>query len=173
MSRINSDAILNMLWNRLSGLALPTVPCILGPFKVHHVLCDWGASMNILPKILYDYLDEDPLVPTPYQLWLPDSVILQPYRIAKDVLIVFQDSSTLVDFMVVDKRDSNLQEKSGKLSKIPSHLNLHKTEFSWDHLYARIWVTIQIKEFDFELQTLQYFMHNPNLQGFHSSFQNT
>jgi predicted DNA-binding ribbon-helix-helix protein len=27
--------------------------------------------------------------------------MMQPYRIAKDVLIEFQDSSTLVDFMVV------------------------------------------------------------------------
>jgi hypothetical protein len=36
------------------------------------------------------------------------------------------------------KRDLNLPEKSGKFSKIPSLLNLHKTEFSWDHLYARI-----------------------------------
>jgi hypothetical protein len=36
------------------------------------------------------------------------------------------------------KRDSNLQEKSGKFSKICSRLNLLKTEFSWDHLYARI-----------------------------------
>jgi hypothetical protein len=40
MSRISSDTILDMLWNRLSGLALPTVPCILGPFKVHHALCN-------------------------------------------------------------------------------------------------------------------------------------
>jgi hypothetical protein len=40
MSRINSDAILNKLQNRLSGLALPRVPCILGPFKVHHALYD-------------------------------------------------------------------------------------------------------------------------------------
>jgi hypothetical protein len=56
------------LRNRLSGPALPTVPCIMGPFKVHHALCDWGASMNNLPKTVYDYLDEDPLVPTPHQL---------------------------------------------------------------------------------------------------------
>jgi hypothetical protein len=28
--------------------------------------------------------------------------MMQPYRIAKDVLIEFQDSSTLVDFKVVD-----------------------------------------------------------------------
>jgi hypothetical protein len=68
MSKISNDAILDKLRHRLSKLALPTVPCILGPFKVHHVLCDWGASMIILPKIVYDCLDEDSLVPTPHQL---------------------------------------------------------------------------------------------------------
>jgi hypothetical protein len=72
------------------------------PFKVHHVLWDWGANMNILPKVVYDYLDEDPSVPTPHQLQLVDSAIMQPYGIAKDVLIEFQDSSTLVDFIVMD-----------------------------------------------------------------------
>jgi hypothetical protein len=64
ISRIRSDAILDKLWNRLRRPALPIVPCIWGPFKVHDALCDWGASMNILPKMVYDYLDEDPLVPT-------------------------------------------------------------------------------------------------------------
>jgi hypothetical protein len=68
MSRISSNAILNKLRNRLSELALSTVSCILGPFKVRHALCDWGASINILPKMVYDCLDEDPLVPTPHQL---------------------------------------------------------------------------------------------------------
>jgi hypothetical protein len=68
MSRMSSHAILNKLQNRLSGLALPTVPCMLGPFKVHHALCDWGASINILPKMVYDCVDEDPLVPIPHQL---------------------------------------------------------------------------------------------------------
>jgi hypothetical protein len=52
--------------------------------------------------MVYDYLEEDPLVPTPHQLRLTDSTIMQPYRIAKNVLIEFQDSSTLVDFMAMD-----------------------------------------------------------------------
>jgi hypothetical protein len=68
MSRISNDAILNKLRNRLSGPALPTVPCIMGPFTVHHPLYNWGANMNILPKMVYDCLFEDPLVPTPHQL---------------------------------------------------------------------------------------------------------
>jgi hypothetical protein len=102
MSRISSDAILDKLQNRLSGPAFPTVPCILGSFKVHHVLCYWGASINILPKMVYDCLDADPLVPATHQLRLADSTIMQPYGIAKDVLIEFQYSATLVDFMVMD-----------------------------------------------------------------------
>jgi hypothetical protein len=65
MSRISSDAILHKHWNRLTGPALPTIPCILGTFNVHHALCEWGASMNILPKVVYDCLNEDPLIPTP------------------------------------------------------------------------------------------------------------
>jgi hypothetical protein len=102
MSKISNNAILNKLRNRLSGPALPTVPCILGPFKVHHALWDWEASMNILSKMFYDCLNEDPLVPTPHQLQLADSIMMQPYGIAKDVMIEFQDSSTSVDFIVMD-----------------------------------------------------------------------
>jgi hypothetical protein len=102
MSRISSDAILDKLQNRLSKPALPTVPCILGPIKVHHAFCDWRASMNILPNMVYDYLDEDTLVPTSQRLQLANSTMVQPYGIAENVLIEFQDSSTLVDFMVID-----------------------------------------------------------------------
>ena len=52
--------------------------------------------------MVYDCLDEDTLVPTSQWLQLADSTVVQPYRIAENVLIEFQDSSTLVDFMVVD-----------------------------------------------------------------------
>jgi hypothetical protein len=52
--------------------------------------------------MVYAYLDEDPLVPTSQWLQLVDSTVVQPYGIAENVLIEFQDSSTLVDFMVVD-----------------------------------------------------------------------
>jgi hypothetical protein len=43
MSMISSDDILDKFQNRLRGPALAMVPCILGPFKVHHALCDWGG----------------------------------------------------------------------------------------------------------------------------------
>jgi hypothetical protein len=89
MSRISSDTILDKLQNRLGEPALPTIPCILVSFKVHHALYDWGASTNIFPKMVYDCLDEDPLVPTSQWLQLVDSTMVQPYGIAENVLIEF------------------------------------------------------------------------------------
>jgi hypothetical protein len=50
--------------------------------------------------MVYNYLDKDPLAPISHQL--VNSVIMQPCGIAKDVWIEFQDSLTLVDFMVMD-----------------------------------------------------------------------
>jgi hypothetical protein len=76
MSRISSDGILDKLQNRLNGSSLLIVPYIFGLFKVHHALCDWGSSMNILPKMVYDCFDEDPLVSTPHQLRLADSIMM-------------------------------------------------------------------------------------------------
>jgi hypothetical protein len=58
--------------------------------------------MNILPNMVYDYMDKDPLVPSSQRLLLADSTMVQCYGIAENVLIEFQDSSTLVDFMVMD-----------------------------------------------------------------------
>jgi hypothetical protein len=52
-------------------------------------------------EMVYDFLDEDPLVPTSQWLQLADSTVAQPCGIAENVLIEFQDSSTLVDFMVM------------------------------------------------------------------------
>jgi hypothetical protein len=55
-----------------------------------------------MPKMVYDCLDENPLVPTPHQLRLADSIMMQPYGIVNDVLSELQDSLTLVDFVVMD-----------------------------------------------------------------------
>jgi hypothetical protein len=49
-----------------------------------------------------DCLNEDTLVPTSQWLQLADSTVVRPYGIVENVLIEFQDSSTLVDFMVMD-----------------------------------------------------------------------
>jgi hypothetical protein len=58
--------------------------------------------MNIIPKMVYDCLDEEPLISVSWCLELVDSSKVQPYGTVKDVLIEVQDSSILVDFIVID-----------------------------------------------------------------------
>jgi hypothetical protein len=102
MSEVNSKAILSQLWSLLGEAKVPTIQCILGPFKVHYALCDWGGSMNIMPKTVYDCLDEDPLIPVSWCLELADSTKEQPYGMVNGVLIEVQDSSILVDFIFIE-----------------------------------------------------------------------
>jgi hypothetical protein len=54
MSKVSNKAILSQLRSSLGEAKVPIIQCILGPFKVHYALCDWGASMNIMPKMVYD-----------------------------------------------------------------------------------------------------------------------
>jgi hypothetical protein len=63
MSEVSSDAILNRHGNQFGGPEVLSTQCILGPLKVHYALCDWGACVNILPKMVYDCQDENSLVP--------------------------------------------------------------------------------------------------------------
>jgi hypothetical protein len=79
MSKVRSKAILNQLWSSLGEAKVRTIQCILGPFKVHYALYDWGASMNIMSKMVYNCEDEDPLIPVYWCLELADSTKVQPY----------------------------------------------------------------------------------------------
>jgi hypothetical protein len=74
-------------------------------------------------------------------------------------------TDSISEFSMNFKRGSNLLEKYDKSSKILSWLDLHKSEFSWAHLYARKLSFTQVpkglglnkrKEFEFEIQTLKY-----------------
>jgi hypothetical protein len=87
MSEVSSEAILSQLWSSLGEAKVPTIQWILGLFKVHYALCDWGASMNIKPKIVYDCLDEDPLISVSWCLELADSTKVQPYGMVKNALV--------------------------------------------------------------------------------------
>jgi hypothetical protein len=61
-----------------------------------------GEHVFIMPKTAYDCLDEDPLIPVSWCLELADSTKVQPYGMVKDVLIEVQDSSILVDFIIIN-----------------------------------------------------------------------
>ena len=67
-----------------------------------HALCDLGASVNIMPMVIYEKLLYPALSPTYMCVQLADSTIQYTEGIAKNVLVRVRDSFVLADFVVMD-----------------------------------------------------------------------
>jgi hypothetical protein len=70
-----SAAIFDGLPDKMGDLAVPTISCLSGTQKFDQALCDLGASVNTMPKVIYDQLNHDSLVPTSMHLQLTDQSI--------------------------------------------------------------------------------------------------
>jgi hypothetical protein len=63
-----SSAILDGLPDKMGDPSVPTTSCLIGTQKFDQALCDLGASMIIMSKVIYDQLNHDSLVPTSVHL---------------------------------------------------------------------------------------------------------
>jgi hypothetical protein len=63
-----SAAILDGLPDNMGDPGVPTFSCMIGTQKFGQALCDIRASVSIVPKIIYDQLNHDFLVPTSMHL---------------------------------------------------------------------------------------------------------
>jgi hypothetical protein len=70
-----SAAILDGLPDKMGDLGVPTISCLIGTHKFGQALYDLGASVNVMPKVIYDQLNHDSLVPTSMHLQLADQSI--------------------------------------------------------------------------------------------------
>ena len=67
-----------------------------------HALCGLGASVNIMPKVIYEELDYSTLSPTTMLLQLADLTVRYPEGIAEHVFVRVRDSFIIADFVVMD-----------------------------------------------------------------------
>jgi hypothetical protein len=58
--------------------------------------------MSIIPKVIYDQLNYDSLVPTSLHLQLADQSIRRPVGITEDIPMRIRNSFMPVDFVVVE-----------------------------------------------------------------------
>jgi hypothetical protein len=58
--------------------------------------------MSMIPKVIYDQLNHDSLVPTSLHLQLADELIQRPVGIVEDILMRMRISFMPVDFMVLE-----------------------------------------------------------------------
>jgi hypothetical protein len=97
-----SIAILDGLLDKMGDLGVPTISYPIGTKKFDHALCDLRASMSIMPKVIYDQLNLDSLIPTSMHLQLADQLIWRPDGIAEDFPVRIMNSIVPMDFIVLE-----------------------------------------------------------------------
>jgi hypothetical protein len=58
--------------------------------------------VSVLPKVIYDQLNHDSLVPTSLHLQLVDQMIWHPVGVSKDILVRIRNPFMPVDFVVLE-----------------------------------------------------------------------
>ena len=54
---------------------VPIIECTIGQRIFHNTFCDLGLGVNIMSKVIYEYLFDEPLFPTNMQLQMVDQTI--------------------------------------------------------------------------------------------------
>ena len=90
---------------------IPTIECTIGQRIFHNTFCDIGSGVNIMSKVMYDYLfGDEPLFPTYKQLQMADQSIRFPEGIAKHIMVRIQDHYVPTDFMILDMGEEEEEE---------------------------------------------------------------
>ena len=80
----------------------PVIPIVIGPYTFDHALCDYGSSINIMPKVIYEKIHGSPLLYTTMCLQLADQSLCYPKGILEDICVRVGNSYVPADFVVVD-----------------------------------------------------------------------
>ncbi|GJY20139.1 reverse transcriptase domain-containing protein [Tanacetum coccineum] len=78
------------------------IPCILQDHKFYNSLAASGASINLMPHLIYEKLGVGPLKPTRMTLELANHFVTFLMGIAEDVIIKVEKFNFLADFIIVD-----------------------------------------------------------------------
>lgn len=86
-----------------------SIPCTIGEINFNKVLCDLGASINLMPFSIFRKLGLKEPTPTTISLQLADRSIKYPRGVVEDVLVKVDKFIFSVDFIVLDmEKDYNM-----------------------------------------------------------------
>ena len=97
-----SEAILHSSPIKKKDPRCPTIDCSIGNQMFENALCDLGASVNVMPKMVFDKLDYSTLTPTTMCLQLADQSVRYPIGIAENILVKIHNLVVPIDFVVLD-----------------------------------------------------------------------
>jgi hypothetical protein len=73
--------------------------------KIKNALCDLGASVNLMPKAMFEDLVYPAISPTTMTIQLADSSIKYPEGIVESLLVNVRGSYVFADFVVLDTQE--------------------------------------------------------------------
>uniref|UniRef100_A0A1S4DS29 Aspartic peptidase DDI1-type domain-containing protein n=2 Tax=Nicotiana TaxID=4085 RepID=A0A1S4DS29_TOBAC len=79
-----------------------TIPCTIGSADFAKALCDLGASINLMPYLVFKTLGIGQPHPTSMRLQITDRSMKQPLGIIDDVLVRVVKFILLADFVILD-----------------------------------------------------------------------
>ena len=82
------------------------ISCEIGGRTFTRSLLDMGASVNILPKGVYDICPLGELQPLFIELSLADGSVRRPHGVVEDVIVKVENCYLSVDFIIVDMKST-------------------------------------------------------------------
>ncbi|XP_019237750.1 PREDICTED: uncharacterized protein LOC109217906 [Nicotiana attenuata] len=100
-----SAVVTRSMAQKMSDLGSFTIPCTIGSYTFAKALCDLGASINLMPLVVYTKLGIGRARPTSMLLQLADRTVKRPTGTLDDVLVqvgkfVFPANYVILDCQV-------------------------------------------------------------------------
>jgi hypothetical protein len=92
-----------VLHNKDNGY--PGITCTIYYQKIKNALCDLGASVNLMPKAMFEELGYPAISPTTMTIQLSNSLIKYLEGIVENLLVKVRASYVFADFMVLDTQE--------------------------------------------------------------------
>ena len=89
----------------LKDLGSFTIPCTIGDYDFDKVLCDLGASVNLMSLSIFRKLEIGEMKPTTISLQLADRFIKHPRGIIEDVMVKVDKYIFQTDFIILDMEE--------------------------------------------------------------------
>src|SRR6187551_1233531 len=102
LPRAAKRAIIKTSPDRKEDPGVPIIQCTIWNRRIDDALCDLGASVNIMSKVLFKKLRYPTLSPTTAQVQLADSTIRYPEGVIENVPVRIWGRYVPVDFVVLD-----------------------------------------------------------------------
>ena len=102
-----SSIMMNSLPIKKRDPGAPIITSEIGRMTFTRSLLDTGASINILPKAVFDRHHVGELQPFLIELCLADGSVRKPHGIVEDVIVRIEGCYFSIDFLVVDLKITN------------------------------------------------------------------